>query len=585
MIVIDRVSFRYRGSERDSLRTICFKAAAGEFIGITGPSGAGKTTLGYAINGIVPRRFPGDFFGELRVKGLDTIETGPEILARHVGNVLQDIDGQMLSSTVEDEILFGLENFGFSPEEIEERLESALAQAGIAGLRDRALSSLSGGQKQKTAIAAVTALRPSILLLDEPTGELDPLSSRRVFEYLKKLNQEQGITIIVIEQKIALLCEFVDRLAVMDRGELILEGDAAGVLRRGERLEAAGVDIPRISTLAEKLRQAGLYRGDPPVNLAQAEAMVRQVCPAGILGADCGVKPGNPGGGPGDPAGGPADSSRAGGSPKEALRFDRVSFAYTKNGPPLLQDISFRLMAGEFAVLLGENGAGKSTLARLCNGLLRPLSGAVIAAGMDTRRTKTSVLARRTGFLFQNPDRQICRSTVREEILFGLQNIFPGEREEREKRCKEMLERFSLPGEREPFGMSRGERQRIALASALALKPELLILDEPSTGLDYRECTLVMGALAELNREGTAVLMITHDMEAACDYARRALILSGGRLAADCSVREAMKNRALLAPASLLPAQIPALALALGPVFEGVYTVDEMVEAIHDRIA
>lgn len=270
------------------------------------------------------------------------------------------------------------------------------------------------------------------------------------------------------------------------------------------------------------------------------------------------------------------------------LVFENVFFSYetaagkskAHAGNETIRGVSFKLGKGEFAALLGENGAGKSSLARLCNGLLKPSSGRVLTAGFDTRKVKTSALAARAGCLFQNPDRQICCNTVREEILFGLKNILPGDQAEQERRCGEMLERFSLEGSRDPFSMSRGERQRVALASVLAMKPEFLILDEPTTGLDYRECVTIMNVIAELNAEGATVLMITHDMEIACDYAKRALVLSGGELAGDCPMRGAMKNRELLEGASLLPAQIPALAMRLGAEFEEVYTVDEMVRAV-----
>jgi energy-coupling factor transport system ATP-binding protein len=232
---------------------------------------------------------------------------------------------------------------------------------------------------------------------------------------------------------------------------------------------------------------------------------------------------------------------------------------------------------GEFAVLLGENGAGKSTLCRLCNGLLKPGSGKVITNGIDTRTAKASLLARSAGFLFQNPDRQICRNTEREEILFGLEYAVSGEAD-RERRCDEMLTLFSLDGTADPFGMSRGERQKTALASVLARRPPLLILDEPTTGLDYRECMTIMEAISALHRGGTSVFMITHDMEVAADFAGRALVLNRGQLAAVGTVRTIMKDKAVMEAAALLPAQIPALAMALG--LEDVFTLDEMYRAV-----
>jgi energy-coupling factor transport system ATP-binding protein len=266
------------------------------------------------------------------------------------------------------------------------------------------------------------------------------------------------------------------------------------------------------------------------------------------------------------------------------LRFEGVGYGYGRD--LAISDVSFAITRGEFAALLGENGAGKSTLCRLCNGLLKPRSGRVLLAGFDTRLVKTSFLARRVGYLFQNPDRQLCKNTVEEEILFGLdyvlsgsaQGLSPAEKEgEKKRRLEEMLDLFHLDGCRDPFGLSRGERQQVALAGVLARKPEFLVLDEPTTGLDYRECTAIMGIISDLNSRGATILMITHDMEVAADYAKRALVLNKGRLAGDGPVREIMGNQSLLEGASLLPAQIPSLARLLGPPFPGAFTVEEML--------
>jgi energy-coupling factor transport system ATP-binding protein len=270
------------------------------------------------------------------------------------------------------------------------------------------------------------------------------------------------------------------------------------------------------------------------------------------------------------------------------LQFEQVYFAYSRGDT--IQDVSFKLEKGEFAALLGENGAGKSTLARLCNGLLKPSAGTVRVNGQDTRNIKVSRIARRVGFLFQNPDRQICQNTVRAEILFGLETTLatdtpagsPEPAAAQEQRCQEILARFSLDGSRDPFGMSRGERQQVALASVLARRPELLILDEPTTGLDYRECTAIMEIISQLHQEGATILMISHDMEVVADYSQRALVLSKGRLIGDGPVRGILRNRELLAQGSLLPAQIPALAMDLGPAYDGVFTINEMVARVSD---
>jgi energy-coupling factor transport system ATP-binding protein len=274
------------------------------------------------------------------------------------------------------------------------------------------------------------------------------------------------------------------------------------------------------------------------------------------------------------------------------LSFDHVSFsypAYTAGAAPsgIITDVSFEIGRGDFAALIGENGAGKSTLCRLGNGLLKPVSGRVLVSGRDTKTVKTSVLARTVGYLFQNPDRQLCQNTVREELLFGLEysiagaGLSPAEMEAEKKcRCEEMLALFGLDGNRDPFGLSRGERQQCALASVLARKPEMLILDEPTTGLDYRECITIMDIISRLHTGGTTVLMISHDMEIVADFARRCLVLSRGRLIGDGPVKEIMRNRPLMDEASLLPSQIVSLAMKLGAGFEEVFSVDDMAGAV-----
>jgi energy-coupling factor transport system ATP-binding protein len=265
---------------------------------------------------------------------------------------------------------------------------------------------------------------------------------------------------------------------------------------------------------------------------------------------------------------------------KAVVQAEHAFFSYgvsSRDSGVILRDLSFQIGEGEFVALLGENGAGKSTLARLCNGLLKPSSGSVLLNGLDTRTVKTSALARTAGYLFQNPDRQLCRNTVREEILFGLDKG-------QEERCEQMLSLFKLDGSRPPFGLSRGERQQVAMASVLARKPPLLILDEPTTGLDYRECVNIMAVISDLHKSGTTILMISHDMEVVADFAHRALVLSRGALIGDGPVKAIMKNRALLEKASLLPAQIPALAMEMGEGFEQIFTIDEMLRKVeHDR--
>ncbi len=277
MIEFKDFSFKYKSGEKPALTIKNLSIQKGDFVGVIGNSGAGKSTFTYAVNGVIPHHYQGDFYGEVRVKGCDTIESTPTQLALSVGSVFQDIDGQMVSSVVEDEILFGLENFGVPKEEIEKRITDILKMVGIEDLRYRNINSLSGGQKQKVAISAVVAMMPDIMVLDEPTAELDPQSSLQIYNMLKMLNETLNITIIVVEQKIMLLSEFSKRIIILDSGEIYLDGTPKQVLSDTSRLTDIGVNCPRVASLANNLNQLKIYSGSVPVNVMEAETMVRSV--------------------------------------------------------------------------------------------------------------------------------------------------------------------------------------------------------------------------------------------------------------------------------------------------------------------
>ncbi len=277
MIEFKDFSFKYKTGEKPALTIKNLSIQKGDFIGIIGNSGAGKSTFTYAVNGVIPHHYTGDFYGEVRVNGCDTVDSSPTQLALSVGSVFQDIDGQMVSSVVEDEILFGLENFGVPKEEVEQRITDILKMVGIEDLRYRNINTLSGGQKQKVAISAVVAMMPDILVLDEPTAELDPQSSLQIYNMLQMLNKTLNITIIVVEQKIMLLSEFSKRIIILDRGEIYLDGTPKQVLSDTSRLADIGVNCPRVATLANNLNQLKIYNGPVPVNVMEAETMVRSV--------------------------------------------------------------------------------------------------------------------------------------------------------------------------------------------------------------------------------------------------------------------------------------------------------------------
>ena len=277
MIEIRDFSFRYREGREPAVRDVSLSIPDGCFVGVTGPAGSGKSTLTYAVNGIIPHCYPGDFYGAVTVDGLDTVEASLTDVSRLVGSVCQDIDSQMVNAVVEDEILYGLENFAVPRDEILARVDEALSSMGIADLRDRTIDSLSGGQKQKVAVASVIALKPRVLVLDEPTAELDPASSVAVFELLARYAREHGTTVIVVEQKIALLSDYADLLVIVDDGAIRYAGAPDEVLAHSEELLALGVNCPRSTTLMNALARRGLYDGPAVRNVAQAAAACKEV--------------------------------------------------------------------------------------------------------------------------------------------------------------------------------------------------------------------------------------------------------------------------------------------------------------------
>jgi len=258
MIEINELSFAYKNSKKNSLTDINLVVKDGEFAGIIGESGAGKSTLCNAINALIPHHYQGDFYGSVKINGVDTFETTPGKLAVDVGSVFQDIDSQLVNSFVDEEIRFGLENHNYPKAQIEQKIDSTLDSLGILSLKNREISSLSGGQKQKVAIAAILALEPKIIILDEPTGELDPASSHEIFSLLKKLNKEKNITIIVVEQKIMLLSEFVDRLIVMEEGKITADSSVRNILQAPEKLLKQGINCPRVITLVQQIEKEKL---------------------------------------------------------------------------------------------------------------------------------------------------------------------------------------------------------------------------------------------------------------------------------------------------------------------------------------
>ena len=580
MIQIQELTFKYTGSKYNALENITLEIEKGGFVGIIGESGAGKTTLCNCINGLIPHHYAGDFYGSVKVDGDDTFDVDAGKLALKVGSVFQDIESQLTGYFVEDEILFGLENFGIPADQIEKRIVSALETLGISELRHREISTLSGGQKQKVVFAAILALEPQILVLDEPTGELDPASSVQIFALLKKLNEEKGITIVIAEQKIMLLCEFVKKLIVLEKGTCVHYGEIRSTLTHQKEMEEAGINCPRVLTLTGKMEKENLLPADCTgegricLNANEAAEIVKKATMSlsgstrqSLTKRDPRVKPED-------------DTTISGNDTKDTvLSFQNVSFSYNETAN--VKNLNVNIHKGDFTAIIGSNGAGKSTFSKLCNGLLKPSAGDVLVFDKNTKKEKVSNLAKHIGFLFQNPDRQICCGTVREEIAFSLRNNKVPEAEIK-TRVENTIKEFGFNPDTEPFNMSRGQRQRLCLACLIALNPEILILDEPTTGLDYRECMEVMNKIRQLNENRTTVIMVCHDMEVVLDFAKKIIVMNRGEILGEGPARKVLADDTLLNKARLLPPQIAQVAKLLGPGFEGIFTDDELIARIKE---
>lgn len=578
IIEMECVSFSY-GTAADgayALKDIDLSVEEGTFVGLIGPSGAGKSTLASAITGAIPHHYRGRLFGSTLVAGLDTCEASLTDIAKVAGSVLQDIDAQMVASVVEDELLFGLENFGIDHHEIEGRIASALDAVGIADLRHREIATLSGGQKQKVAIAAILAMTPRVIVMDEPTSALDPASARDVFEVLRRAKELTGMTVILIEQTVALLAEYCDRVVVIDQGRIALDGTPTDVFSHGETLRAIGVDTPRTVRISNSLAEAGLAPNDSPaLTLDGAESLVAGILAPGLSESSPIV--------PRTLGDRPDARNTVDGRP---IIVDVAGAAYSYGtGQAGIEGIDLTVRAGEVLAVVGQNGAGKTTFTKLLNGLIKPSAGVVRIAGLDTRATPVSVLASHAATLFQNPDRQLCRNTVVEEISFGLelQGVAADTARERERH---VAATFGLPENASPFNLSRGQRQMVALASVVALEPELIILDEPTSGLDYRECMTVMETVRQRALDGAAVVMVCHDMEVVSDFADTLAVMTEGRLIEVGPSREVFANDALLAHARIAAPCVPALGKRLAarfhPSFAHITEVADLVALVKE---
>ena len=552
-VVVDirDLSFQYPRGSVPAIRNINLQIKAGEYVVITGPTGSGKTTLAICLNGIIPNLVEGELIGEVIIAGdMNTKEHPVHELTSSIGMVFQNPEDQLFSLNVTDEVAFGVENMGYERQDIIQRVDAAIEKVGLVSRRDYSIFHLSGGQKQKVAIASNLAIAPQILILDAPTADLDPISSREVVGTLLDLRtKEPSKTFIVVDSDISDVISLADRIIVMNKGEIVLDGTPVDLLKNHfHELDDLGIRMPDHIRMMHWLNTA--FPGQKEFFLEEKDVrhLMEKYTSSGKLIFTLPPEAVIP-------------------KPKEdpVVRFMNVSFKY-KNGPTILEDVSFDIQHGEFLAIVGENGTGKSTLMKLMSGLLQPSKGIIETSGVDTSCALEEVL-NNVGYLFQNPDNQLFMGTVAEEIAFGPRRQNCSE-EEVNKRVDEALEMVGLQDacEQHPFTLSRGQRQRLAAATVLAAQPSLLLLDEPTTGQDQVALDNLMELTQGLIKNYAAsVIMVTHDMDLVSRYATRMIVLDKSRILLDGSPLEIFgKKQDILARVCLAPPSMVSLTNNLG---------------------
>lgn len=480
--------------------------------------------------------------GTVEVGGRDSSDRRVAELARDVGLVFQDFEAQLFSTNVELEVAFGMENFAVPLEEMRTRVAAAIATVELEGMETREPATLSGGQKQRLAIATVLALHPGILVMDEPTTDLDPIGTEEVFTVARRL-REEGTTLIVVEHDTEEVID-ADRVVILDGGRVALTGPPGEVFTRPGRLEELGVQPVGAAHLLHALGEEPVLDVPTAVELLRGRGFrVRDEVRAAIRSDE---------------------EQRTAGYGEPVVETRGLEHRYP-NGVRALRGVDLAIRRGEFAAVVGSNGSGKTTLVKHFNGLLEPTAGEVIVDGAATRGQSVKHLGLTVGYVFQNPDHQIFAETVRDEVAFGPRNHAIDE-DEIEERVTEAIEAVGLDGreDEDPFAMTKGERQRVAVASVLATRPAVIVLDEPTTGLDYREQRRMMDLVRSLNDAGHTIVCVTHSMWVVAEYCHRVVVMAGGLVRADGTPREVFADERVLEDADLKPPQVVRITTELG---------------------
>ncbi len=509
MIELRQVTYSYPDTETPVLENLSLTVEEGEFLLLIGNSGAGKSTLLRCLNGLVPHFHGGTLSGTVRVAGRDPVALGPRGMSEVVGFVLQDPESQFLVDSVEDELAFAMENHNLAPAVMRKRVEEVLDQINIAHLRHRKINTLSGGEKQRVAIGAVLTLQPQVLVLDEPTSQLDPQAAEEVLTTVQKLNADLGLTVILSEHRLERVVQYADRL-------VYLPGDGGSPAIGSPQEVLPQVDLePPLARLAKSLGWTPL-----PLTIKEGRRFARE------LNLPSAAERRPPG---------PVDRIRNGHG--EMMRMTNVWFSY--GGHEALRGIDLSVAGGEFVALMGRNGSGKTTLLKHIVGLLHPERGKVELFGEDIRDRSVEDIARRVGYVPQNPGSLLFADTLREELDFTQRShqLDTGGYEG-------LLASLHLShlADAYPRDLSGGERQRAAMAAILVSDPDIILLDEPTRGLDYHQKRALASFLSTKQRQGKAIVMCTHDVELVAQCAERVVILAEGQVVVDGPARRVMSD-------------------------------------------
>ena len=586
LIEVKDLKYRYPGTTQLALDGVSFTVEKGEFIGIAGENGAGKSSLSQALLGLIPQFYKGAYGGSVTVCGMDARSTPVSELCRHVGLVFQNPFNQLSGAkdTVYDEVGYGLQNLGFPPEEIRARVESVLRCFGIWEYRDRNPFDLSGGQLQRVAICSVLAMKPDVLILDEPTSQLDPEGSEEVFHTVDELTK-MGITIIMIEQKIEKLAGYCDRVLLMHQGRVVDYDTPRRIFSR-EDLYDLGVNPPAYTrfaranalvfedgtlpvTHAETLERVKASGADRATLIASLRTMTAGVQMESATPQPVAAQPARAGVDAAAAAASASTSSdhasEAAGTADATFQVKDLRFSYVK-GREVLHGLNLALDHRPTAII-GQNGAGKTTLVRVLKGLLKPDSGEIRYQGENLETKTVAELASRVGYVFQNPDDQIFKYKVLEEVMFGPLNIgmSPQEAEASAHEALRMVGLDEKAGEN-PYDLELSDRKMVAIASVLAMNTDVIILDEPTIAQSWNGREKIREIIQAKAAEGKLVIAILHDMDFVANSFARVIAMAHGEILADDTPAEVFRNHPVLEKA----------ALAAPPLYELLEELEEM---------